>query len=351
MSEEPSEYSLSAYNYELPQELIAQQPCEPRDHSRLLVIDRQKESFEEIRFADLASLLQSGDQLVLNDTKVIPARLVGKRATGGKVEILLSKQLTTDTWEVLARPAKKLDVGSELIFGETLRAWVVAEKEEGVRCVRFVFDGPFYEVLAEHGQIPLPKYIRGGCSSPDDLERYQTKYASNPGAVAAPTAGLHFTERMLQQLAADQVEISKLTLHVGLGTFRPVQVEDIREHRMHEEYYSVSAQTALELNRNRFAKKAGRQICVGTTTCRVLESVASEEGMIHSGEGYTRIFIYPGYRFKFVKSLLTNFHLPGSTLLMLVCALGGYELMMEAYAKAVKDRFRFFSYGDAMLII
>jgi len=341
-------YDLSAYHFDLPPELIAQAPCEQRDQSRLLIVDRIKQTFQEIQFSDLHDFLSADDRLILNDTKVIPARLLGQKLSGGNVEILLSKQMSEDTWEVLAKPAKKLPEGSLVIFGEHLKGRVMASKENGIKWMQFLFEDNFLEKLALYGQLPLPTYIRQGKQSAEDIQRYQTRFAANPGAVAAPTAGLHFSDQLLDRLAAKNVRTSKVTLHVGLGTFRPVQTDDIRQHPMHEEYYSVSQETADQLNH---APKDSLQICVGTTACRVMESITTNEGVVVSGNGYTNIFIYPGYRFKFVKGLLTNFHWPCSTLLMLVCAFGGYELMMEAYQKAIKDRFRFYSYGDAMLIL
>lgn len=341
-------YQTKAYQFDLPKELIAQTPCEPRDRSRLLVVDRATQNFTELCFADLKDFLNVGDSLVLNQTKVIPARLFGRRPTGGKVELLLSRPLGEDLWEALAKPAKKLSLGSHIYFGEDFSAEVVEDRAEGIKVLKFIYSGLFEDCLDRYGKTPLPVYIHGGIEEKGDRERYQTIYAKEPGAVAAPTAGLHFSEDLFHHLDIKGVERNYITLHVGLGTFRNVQCEDIREHQMHEESFSISEEGAKALN-NRKSEK--RQICVGTTCCRTLESCMAEYGKIVAGSGSTKIFIYPGFQFKYVRSLLTNFHVPGSTLLMLVSALGGYELMREAYKKAVKERFRFFSYGDAMLIL
>ena len=340
-------YNLSAYQYELPEELIAQEPCTPRDAARLMVVDRSSQTIEEMSFRDLADMLAAGDSLVLNDTKVIPARLYGRRPSGGKVELLLLRQLRPDVWEVLARPGKKLLPGTQVAISEQLSATVEEALPDGKRIVSFTYQGEFTELLSEVGEMPLPPYIRRPESRGEDKERYQTVFAAHPGAVAAPTAGLHFTPELLAHLSDKGVDQVHVTLHVGLGTFQPVQRGDIREHTMHTESFTVSEKAAHALN-NRMPGK--RQICVGTTCCRVLES-ALREGKVCPGSFDTQIFIYPGYKFQYVQHLLTNFHLPGSTLLMLVSAFAGHELMREAYRKAVKDRFRFFSYGDAMLIL
>jgi len=340
-------YDLSAYQYDLPEELIAQEPCSPRDAARLMVIDRSSETIEEMTFRDLGDMLSDGDSLVLNDTKVIPARLHGRRLTGGKVELLLLRQIQPDVWEVLARPGKKLVPGTHVEISERLSATVEEALPDGKRVVSFKYQGVFADLLAEYGEMPLPPYIRRSEPRGEDKERYQTIFAANPGAVAAPTAGLHFTPQLLNRLESRSVEQVHVTLHVGLGTFQPVQSNDIRQHHMHTESFSVSQQAACALN-ERDPKK--RQICVGTTCCRVLESAVTD-GHIRAGCFDTQIFIYPGYKFQYVQHLLTNFHLPGSTLLMLVSAFAGHELIMEAYKKAVKERFRFFSYGDAMLIL
>ena len=341
-------YSLEAYQYELPEELIAQHPLEPRDRSRLMIVDRQKGEISEIPFHELRDFLGPGDRLIFNDTKVIPARLVGRRPSGGRAEIFLTTPEADGTWCALVKPGKKLPIGAEVHFDETFRCEIVEVLDDGRRRVRFFPEGRFEELLDRHGQMPLPPYIRGGEAQPSDLERYQTIFAAAPGAVAAPTAGLHFTHELLNDLTQKQIEQVHLTLHVGLGTFQPVHAKDIRQHSMHTERFIITGQTAKSLN----TPQSGLQeICVGTTTCRALESAANEKGAITPGIYDTDIFIYPGYTFKRVNALLTNFHLPGSTLLMLVSALGGYDLIREAYAKAIADRFRFYSYGDAMLII
>jgi S-adenosylmethionine:tRNA ribosyltransferase-isomerase len=343
-------FDLNAYHYELPRELIAQQPSEKRDQSRLLLVDRQAGNFSEIKFCELTDFLKTGDSLIFNETKVIPARLFGKRSSGGVCEIFLSKRLSLETWEVLARPGKKLKIDSEIIFGERLSCQVLETTELGTKIVRFQWDGIFEELLSLYGRMPLPHYIKRDVESTNqyDLERYQTVYAKHPGAVAAPTAGLHFSKNMLETLNDKAVQQHYLTLHVGLGTFKPVEYRDIRHHAMHAESYFIDQKTAEQLNAR---SNDHKQICVGTTCCRALESACNNKGQIQPGSRETNIFIYPGYQFKYVKSLLTNFHLPGSTLLMLVSAFAGYELIKEAYAKAVKERFRFFSYGDAMLIV
>lgn len=341
-------FALSSYQFDLPKDLIAQHPCEPRDQSRLMVIDRKAEKIYEMPFRDLADLMHSGDSLVFNDTKVIPARLFGKKQSGGAAEIFLVRQLAFDTWEVLARPGKKLLPGTKVHFAKGFACEILDTLESGCKIVRFEWEGNFNEVLGEHGKMPLPHYIRDGKEDLQDRQSYQTIYARHAGALAAPTAGLHFTESLLQELKDKGVEETTITLHVGLGTFKPVRNEDIRDFSMHFEPFIISQEAADRLNKS---NPKGRRICVGTTSCRALESAATEDGLIVPGSHETNIFIYPGYRFKYVEHLLTNFHLPGSTLLMLVCTFAGYDLMMEAYKKAIKDRFRFFSYGDAMLIL
>lgn len=341
-------FSLSAYEFLLPPDLIAQHPAEPRDQSRLMIVNRQDGSLSEIRFCELADFLKPGDSLVLNDTKVIPARLLGKRSGGGHVEVFLLKRLSFDTWEALARPGKKLRLGSLVVFGEDFSCIVVEERESGNKILRFIWEGVFESALARYGKMPLPPYIRQGEPTPSDATSYQTVFAKTPGAVAAPTAGLHFTERLLKELSDHGIDQTWITLHVGLGTFRPVKTQDIRSHTMHRESFIITPEAAEKLNH---VSTERRQICVGTTCCRTLESAATAEGKIVAGEHETDIFIYPGYQFKYVRSMITNFHLPGSTLLMLVCTFGGYELIMEAYAKAIEQRFRFYSYGDAMLIL
>lgn len=339
--------ALSSYQYDLPKELIAQFAVEPRDSSRLMVVDRRSGNISRLHFFELADMLSSGDSLVLNNTQVIPGRLLGKRPTGGQAEVFLLKELSLGLWEVLARPGRKLRVGETVRFSDTFYCQVVDVHPDGNRKVQFYYEGDFYDALEKYGHIPLPQYIQRG-DEINDKSRYQTVYASQKGAVAAPTAGLHFTSEMLSSLSQKGVGQSHITLHVGLGTFLPVKVDDIRQHQMHKEPVWIAPETAAVLNARPGAKK---QICVGTTCCRSLESSATEEGVIKPGRHETDIFIYPGYRFKYVQSLLTNFHLPGSTLLMLTAAFAGHELIMEAYARAVKERYRFFSYGDAMLII
>ena len=340
-------FDLTAYQYDLPSELIAQHPCLERDQSRLMLINRQTGDISEIKFHQLLDFLQPQDQLIFNNTRVIPARLFGTRTQGGKTEIFLIKQISVDTWEVMARPGKKLKEGTIITFSSDFYCQVMQSLPSGHKIVRFTWTGSFEDQLNQYGHLPLPHYIQKGKEQIEDRERYQTRFASEPGAVAAPTAGLHFSDALLEQLKLKGISQQFLTLHVGLGTFKPVQTADIREHLMHEETYDISQNTAHQLNHH---SKTYRQICVGTTCCRALESAANSQGVIQQGTGQTNIFIYPGYSFKFVKSLLTNFHLPGSSLLMLVSAFGGYELIKEAYQKAIKERFRFYSYGDAMLI-
>jgi len=335
-------YRLEDYQFELPQELIAQFPLERRDHSRLLVIDREKETMSDHYFYEIRDLLRPGDQLIFNNTKVIPARLIGRKETGAACEIFLVKELELGSWEVLAKPGKRLKAGSHVVFSEDFSCEIVQTLESGHKIAAFNTREKFWHKLEQAGNIPLPQYIKR-TPIQEDLSRYQTVYAKHAGAVAAPTAGLHFTEELLQDLQQEGVDKAYITLHVGLGTFKPVQTEDIRNHQMHSEPFSVSNQDAEKIK-----QASGRQVCVGTTTLRTLESL---EGNIRPGSYETDIFIYPGYQFTFVKHLLTNFHLPGSTLLMLVSAFMGHEMTMEAYKKAVKDRYRFFSYGDAMLIL
>jgi len=340
-------FNTDSYSYNLPSELIAQKPCEPRDGCRLMVVERETGNIREICFRDLVDYLDEGDRIVFNDTKVMPARLQGIRSTGGKGELFLLKDLGSDQWEVLSKPAKKMRLGDEIKFSDILTATVVEVRLEGIRVVSFRYKAQtFEEALSLVGSIPLPPYIRGGVGEESDKQDYQTIYANKRGAVAAPTAGLHFTENMFQDLDAKNISRHMLTLHVGLGTFRPVQVADIRDHKMHSEYYNIDEAVARALN-----NKQGRTVCVGTTCCRTLESAADEQGLIGAGEGDTNIFIYPGYKFRYVDALLTNFHLPGSSLIMMVSALAGSELIREAYHKAIMDKYRFYSYGDAMLII
>ncbi len=339
----------SDFDYELPQELIAQHPLERRDASRLLVYYRKTGSVAHRQFPDLLEYLRAGDALVLNDTRVIPARILGSKAdTGGKIEFLLLRRVEGDSWEALAKPAKRAAPGTEFTFGGgRLRARVQEALPEGIRRIRLLYDGVFEEALDAVGLMPLPPYIHERLGDP---ERYQTVYSRERGSAAAPTAGLHFTPELLQAAQAKGVEVARLMLHVGLGTFRPVAVEDISEHRMHSEYYEVTPQAAEAVNRARAA--GGRIIAVGTTSARTLETAAGEDGAVRAGSGWTDIFITPGYRFRAVDALLTNFHLPRSTLLMMVSAFAGSrEDMLRVYAEAVRGKYRFFSFGDAMLLL
>lgn len=344
----PEELRTSDFFFDLPQELIAQDPLEDRSSSRLLVLDRRTGSISHGGFRGILKYLQPGDCLVLNDTKVIPARLLGQReGTGGHVEVLLLKRQEGDVWETLVKPGKKCRPGARLVFGDgRLRAQVLETVQEGCRRVKFEYEGIFEEVLDALGEMPLPPYITHRLADPD---RYQTVYARYEGSAAAPTAGLHFTRDLLEKIQAKGVETAYVTLHVGLGTFRPVKEERVLDHHMHQEFYRVSEEAAEKINGARAA--GGRVICVGTTSCRTLESAADQEGRVLPGEGSTEIFIYPGYRFRAVDGLVTNFHLPESTLLMLVSALAGREKVLNAYKEAVMERYRFFSFGDAMLII
>lgn len=337
----------SDYFYELPQELIAQDPLEDRSSSRLMVLDKETGEVSHHMFREIPSFLKPGDCLVLNNTKVIPARLMGVREeTGGAVEVLLLKRRTGDVWETLVKPGKKARPGTRLVFGDgLLRAQVEDVVEDGNRLIRFFYDGIWEEILDRLGEMPLPPYITHRLQ---DKNRYQTVYARYEGSAAAPTAGLHFTPELLQQLQDMGVELAYVTLHVGLGTFRPVKVENVKEHHMHSEYYQVSAEAAEKINR---AKENGhRVICVGTTSCRTVESACDENGHLEECCDNTDIFIYPGYRFKVLDALITNFHLPESTLVMLVSALAGREHVLAAYEEAVKEKYRFFSFGDAMLV-
>lgn len=338
----------SDFFYDLPETLIAQEPIEPRDASRLLYVDRQTGTLEDKTFRDVLSFLKAGDCLVLNDSRVLPARLYGHRkGTGAAVELLLLRQHSGDIWEVLARPGKKAKIGNVLIFGDgMLEAEVVDVVDEGNRLVKFTYDGNFYEILDTIGQMPLPHYIKKHL---EDGERYQTVYAKERGSAAAPTAGLHFTPALLDEVRKMGVDIAFVTLHVGLGTFRPVKEDNILNHKMHTEHYALSAENADMINRTK--ARGGRVIAVGTTSCRTLESIGMTDGKILPQEGFTDIFIYPGYTFKVLDGLLTNFHLPESTLIMLVSAFAGYDSTMAAYHHAVQEQYRFFSFGDAMLIL
>ena len=341
---------VSDFNYNLPKELIAQHPTEKRDESRLMVLHRDTKQIEDKTFKDIIDYLEPGDCLVRNNTKVIPARLYGKiigKTSEKLVEFLLLKQLENDNWEVMVRPGKKLRQGAKVEFGEgLLKAEILEVMENGNRKVHFEYNGIFNEILDQIGLMPLPPYIT---ESLKDKNRYQTVYAKYEGSAAAPTAGLHFTEELLEKIKNKGVEIENVTLHVGIGTFRPVKVENIEEHTMHTEHYYIKNEDAEKINK---AKKEGHKIiAVGTTSCRVLESIADENGMVKETEGDTSIFIYPGYKFKCIDRLITNFHLPESTLIMLVSSLATKEFIMEAYNKAVEEKYRFFSFGDAMLIL
>jgi S-adenosylmethionine:tRNA ribosyltransferase-isomerase len=341
---------VSDFDYELPKELIAKFPAEPRDSARLLVLYRDSGKLEHRIFRDIVDYLREGDVLVLNDTKVIPARLFGRLDTGGKVELLLIRQPFPNLWEVMAKPARKLKEGKKIFFDGELEGIVKGYAGEGKRFVEFKLKGgkDFMEKLEEIGHIPLPPYIERE-ERPEDREKYQTVFAQKPGAVAAPTAGLHFTEELLEKLRDKGVIIKTVTLHVGPGTFKPVKVENVEEHQMDYETYNIPEETAKEVNRAKDERR--RVIAVGTTVVRTLESAADENGRVKSGEGSTNLFIYPGYRFKVIDALITNFHLPRSTLLMLVSAFAGRERILNAYREAVKKGYRFYSYGDAMFIV
>ena len=332
--------------YDLPERLIAQTPLQRRDASRLLVLDKRTGRTEHRHFYDLPEYLRPGDCMVLNDSRVIPARLIGVRPTGGAAEVMLLNDLGENRWECLVRPGKKLREGARVLFGDgELAATVEKVAPDGNRVVRFDYEGIFLEVLERLGQVPLPPYIKEQLNDP---ERYQTVYSCHPGSAAAPTAGLHFTDELLDAIRAMGVDVRFVTLHVGLGTFRPVKAENIEDHEMHSELCSVPEDTARAVNE---AKSRGsRVVAVGTTSCRTLESFTGEDGVLHAGSRWTDIFIYPGYRFKCIDALVTNFHLPGSTLVMLVSALAGRENILAAYKEAVEREYRFFSFGDAMLI-
>ena len=337
----------SDFTYELPEELIAQHPAEKRDMSRLLVLDSKTGLIEHRHFHDILEYLNEGDCLVLNDTRVIPARLLGERTdTGGKMEFVLLKRLQDDDWEVLVKPGRRALPGRQFTFGNgRLEAEVIGIIDDGNRVVRFFYNGIFEEVLDEVGIVPLPPYIT---AEQDDIERYQTVYSKNKGSAAAPTAGLHFTDELLKKISDKGISIAKATLHVGLGTFRPVKAENIMDHVMHSEYYEINEETADLINRAKM--NGGRIISVGTTSTRVVESVANENGYLQAAAGETDIFIYPGYKFKAIDALITNFHLPESTLLMLVSTLAGRDNILNAYREAVSKKYRFFSFGDAMFI-
>lgn len=335
------------FYYDLPEELIAQTPVEPRDSSRFLVYDRQTEKVEHKVFRDIVDYLNPEDVLVINDTKVIPARLFGmKKGSQRQVEFLLLHKVSHDTWHIIMRPGKKLRVGDRVLFGDKLEAEILEKQDDGVVLVRFYFEGVFEAILDEYGTMPLPPYIT---QKLEDQSRYQTVYAREQGSAAAPTAGLHFTDELLHRIQEKGVDIVPVLLHVGLGTFRPVKVDDVEKHKMHSEYYSISQSAANRINLAR--ERGGRVIAVGTTSVRTLESVADESGRLHAASGNTDIFIYPGYHMKCVDALITNFHLPESTLLMLVAAMTGREKILDLYRLAVQEKYRFFSFGDSMLIL
>lgn len=338
----------SDFYYDLPQELIAQDPLEDRSSSRLLVLNRETGERRHCVFREIAEFLNPGDCLVVNNTKVIPARLMGvKEETGAGIEVLLLKRCEDNVWETLVKPGKKARPGARISFGDGLLVGEVLEVvEEGNRRIRFTYEGIFEEILDRLGQMPLPPYITHQLK---DKNRYQTVYARHEGSAAAPTAGLHFTPELLKEIEEKGVKLAHVTLHVGLGTFRPVKVEDVTQHHMHSEFYVVEEEQARLINETKAA--GGRVICVGTTSCRTLESAAGENGLLRAGSGWTDIFIYPGYRFQMMDALITNFHLPESTLLMLVSAFAGKEQVMAAYEEAVRERYRFFSFGDAMLVL
>ena len=338
---------VADFNYNLPEELIAQVPIKNRDQSRLLVLNREKKTIEDKIFKDIIDYLKPGDCLVRNNTKVIPARLYGiKEETNVNIEFLLLKRIEGDYWEVMVRPGRRLKPGTKVTFGNgLLKAEILDILDGGNRKVKFEYEGIFNEILDQIGLMPLPPYIK---EKLEDKDRYQTVYAKYEGSAAAPTAGLHFTEELLEKIKEKGVEIANVTLHVGIGTFRPVKVENIEEHDMHTEHYYIKKEDVEKINKTK--QSGGRIIAVGTTSCRVLESVADENGLVKEVEGDTNIFIYPGYKFKCIDALITNFHLPESTLIMLVSALAGRDYIMQAYEHAVKEKYRFFSFGDAMFI-
>lgn len=340
--------NINDFDYKLPEELIAQTPLSERTASRLLVVDKSAGALEHRHFGDITDYIKPGDCLVLNNTRVIPARLLGHReSSGGATELLLLRQMEGDVWETLVRPGKKCRLGDQIVFGEgQLVAEIIKVKDDGNRLVKFHYQGIFNEILLSLGEMPLPPYIKEKLADP---ERYQTVYSKVEGSAAAPTAGLHFTKELLESLQTSGVNVAYVTLHVGLGTFRPVKAETIEEHTMHSEVYHVDDETAALINNTK--KNGGRIICVGTTATRVVETLSDKNGTMHAGSGETSIFIYPGYRFKQTDALITNFHLPKSTLVMLVSALAGRELILKAYEEAVREQYRFFSFGDAMFIV
>jgi S-adenosylmethionine:tRNA ribosyltransferase-isomerase len=340
---------LSDFNYSLPQKFIAQYPSDKRDRSKLMVLDRAKQTIEERQFTDVVDYLQPNDCLVINETKVFPARLLGtKDKTEAKVEIFLLRQLEEGLWEVLVKPARKVRVGNRLSVGRELVCDVIDNTVSGGRVVRFNYNGDFFEAVERLGQSPLPPYVKRE-PEPSDKERYQTVYAKVRGAVAAPTAGLHFTKDLLRKIENKGVKIAPLVLHLGLGSFRPVNVEDLSRHKMDSEYYEISYESANKINET--MKKGGNVVVVGTSAVRALETEVTSEGWVKANRGWTDKFIFPPYEFKIVDRLITNFHLPGSTMLMLACAFAGRDFLFKAYRKAMKDKFRFLSYGDAMLVV
>ena len=338
---------VTEFDYELPEELIAQTPIEKRDESRLMVLNRKEHTIEHKTFKDIIDYLEPGDCLVRNNTKVIPARIYGKKETGANIEFLLLNNIEGDIWETIVRPGNKLHIGTKVIFGDgLLEAEILDTMPGGTRKVRFKYQGIFNEILDKIGLMPLPPYIHEGLKEND---RYQTVYAKYEGSAAAPTAGLHFTDKLLKEIEQKGIKIANVTLHVGIGTFRPVKVENIEEHNMHSEHFYIKQEDADKINETK--KNGKRVIAIGTTSCRVLETISSEKnGMVKEAEGDTQIFIYPGYKFKCIDGLITNFHLPESTLLMLVSAFAGKEYVMKAYKEAVEKEYKFFSFGDAMYI-
>ncbi len=338
---------VSEFRFDLPEELIAQHPYDKRDEARLMVLDKKTQKMEHKIFKNVIDYLEAGDCLVINNTKVLPARLYGKKETGANVEFLLLKRIEEDFWEAMVRPGNKLKPGTKVTFGDgILKAEILEVLDGGNRKVKFEYQGIFNEILDQIGLMPLPPYIKETLKEKD---KYQTVYAKHDGSSAAPTAGLHFTQELLEQIKQKGVQVANVTLHVGIGTFRPVKVENIEEHNMHSEHYYIKQEEADKIN---IAKKSGHKVvAVGTTSCRVLESVADENGFVREAEGDTNIFIYPGYSFKCIDRLITNFHLPESTLIMLVSSLAGKDFVMHAYEEAVKEKYQFFSFGDAMLIL
>jgi len=344
---ETNEMLVSDFDYQLPEELIAQDPIEPRDASRLLILDKKTGSIRHSIFHHLADYLHPGDVLVINDTKVLPARIYAHKESGAVIEVLLLKQVALNSWQALVRPGKKAKIGSKLLFElPQITATIVDHSEDGTRIIEFAYEGDFFSLLEELGTMPLPPYIKKALQ---DQNRYQPVYARERGSAAAPTAGLHFTPELLQSIQDQGIVIARVLLHVGLGTFRPVKTDIVQQHVMHHEYYRVDSENAVKINQAK--ANGGRLIAVGTTSVRTLETVTDENGLIHSGEGWTQKYIYPGYKFLAVDGMITNFHLPKSTLIMLVSALVGRENVLHAYEIAIHERYRFFSFGDAMLIL